>query len=201
MDWERMLASTANLKTLEDHTDYRIAKISGQLYNLITTQGIVVEEVRLLKAITKKIQEETEKLQAKGDQVKAVQKDQENQTLDEKKAQLKAKAEDFKNQKELRKKKAAEPKSPYEAAMYDVSDSLVPVQGHGLICLTRLLVERDAATLILRGLLQGAPAQPRGHLQGPQAHKRGGEVRDRLDVPHRPGRRRDRQHHEELFDA
>ena len=193
MDWERMLASTANLKTLEDHTDYRIAKISGQLYNLITTQGIVVEEVRLLKANTKKIQEETEKLRAKADQ--------ENQTLDEKKAQLKAKAEDFKNQKELRKKKAAEPKSPYEAAMYDVSDSLVPVQGHGLICLTRLLVERDAATLILRGLLQGAPAQPRGHLQGPQAHKRGGEVRDRLDVPHRPGRRRDRQHHEELFDA
>ena len=193
MDWERMLASTANLKTLEDHTDYRIAKISGQLYNLITTQGIVVEEVRLLKANTKKIQEETEKLRAKADQ--------ENQTLDEKKAQLKAKADDFKNQKELRKKKAAEPKSPYEAAMYDVSDSLVPVQGHGLICLTRLLVERDAATLILRGLLQGAPAQPRGHLQGPQAHKRGGEVRDRLDVPHRPGRRRDRQHHEELFDA
>lgn len=193
MDWERMLASTANLKTLEDHTDYRIAKISGQLYNLIATQGIVVEEVRLLKANTKKIQEETEKLRAKADQ--------ENQTLDEKKAQLKAKAEDFKNQKELRKKKAAEPKSPYKAAMYDVSDSLVPVQGHGLICLTRLLVERDAATLILRGLLQGAPAQPRGHLQGPQAHKRGGEVRDRLDVPHRPGRRRDRQHHEELFDA
>ena len=193
MDWERMLASTANLKTLEDHTDYRIAKISGQLYNLIATQGIVVEEVRLLKANTKKIQEETEKLRAKADQ--------ENQTLDEKKAQLKAKADDFKNQKELRKKKAAEPKSPYEAAMYDVSDSLVPVQGHGLICLTRLLVERDAATLILRGLLQGAPAQPRGHLQGPQAHKRGGEVRDRLDVPHRPGRRRDRQHHEELFDA
>ena len=193
MDWERMLASTANLKTLEDHTDYRIAKISGQLYNLITTQGIVVEEVRLLKANTKKIQEETEKLRAKADQ--------ENQTLDEKKAQLKAKAEDFKNQKELRKKKAAEPKSPYKAAMYDVSDSLVPVQGHGLICLTRLLVERDAATLILRGLLQGAPAQPQEHLQGPQAHKRGGEVRDRLDVPHRPGRRRDRQHHEELFDA
>ena len=66
MDWERMLASTANLKTLEDHTDYRIAKISGQLYNLITTQGIVVEEVRLLKANTKKIQEETRETAGQG---------------------------------------------------------------------------------------------------------------------------------------
>ena len=33
-NWERMLASTADLK--EDHADESIAKISGQLYNLIS---------------------------------------------------------------------------------------------------------------------------------------------------------------------
>merc|ERR1712243_183078 len=61
-DWEKMLESQEDLKILEDHADERISKISSQLYNLIATQGIVVEEVRLLKENTKKIQEETEKL-------------------------------------------------------------------------------------------------------------------------------------------
>ena len=59
------------------------------------------------------------------------------------------KEDDFKKQKELR-KKAAEPKSPYEALKYNVSDPLVPVQGHGLTCLTclnRLLAEQVAETL------------------------------------------------------
>merc|ERR1712088_36625 len=53
-DWERMLESQEDLKILENHTDERISKISSQLYNLIATQGIVVEEVKLLKENTKK---------------------------------------------------------------------------------------------------------------------------------------------------
>merc|ERR1711936_1354469 len=147
-DWERMLESQEDLKILEDHADERISKISCQLYNLIATQGIVVEEVKLLKENTKKIQEETEKLKAKGQEIKAQQKDQENQVLDERKAQLKARTESVKKQKEeRRKKKTQENRSPYESALFDVSDPLVPVQGHGLIKLARLLEDRDAETL------------------------------------------------------
>merc|ERR1719510_2158312 len=147
-DWERMLESQEDLKILEDHTDERISKISSQLYNLIATQGIVVEEVKLLKENTKKIQEETEKLKAKGQEIKAQQKDQENQVLDERKAQLKARTESVKKQKEERKKKKTqENRSPYESALFDVSDPLVPVQGHGLITLARLLEDKDAETL------------------------------------------------------
>merc|ERR1711990_36995 len=102
----------------------------------------------LLKENTKKIQEETEKLKVKGQEIKAQQKDQENQVLDERKAQLKARTESVKKQKEERKKKKTqENRSPYEAALFDVSDPLVPVQGHGLIALARLLEDKDAETL------------------------------------------------------
>merc|ERR1712203_11238 len=147
-DWERMLESQEDLKILEDHADERISKISSQLYNLIATQGIVVEEVKLLKENTKKIQEETEKLKERGQEIKAQQKEQENQALDERKAQLKAKTENVKKQKEERKKKKTqETRSAYESALFDVSDPLVPVQGHGLIALARLLEDKDAETL------------------------------------------------------
>ena len=147
-DWERMLESQEDLKILEDHADERISKISSQLYNLIATQGIVVEEVRLLKENTKKIQEETEKLKEKGQEIKAQQKEQENQVLDERKAQLRAKTENVKKQKEERKKKRTqETRSAYESALFDVSDPLVPVQGHGLIALARLLEDKDAETI------------------------------------------------------
>jgi len=147
-DWERMLESQEDLKILEDHADERISKISSQLYNLIATQGIVVEEVKLLKENTKKIQEETEKLKERGQEIKAQQKEQENQVLDERKAQLKAKTENVKKQKEERKKKRTqETRSAYESALFDVSDPLVPVQGHGLIALARLLEDKDAETI------------------------------------------------------
>merc|ERR1712088_1066649 len=147
-DWERMLESQEGLKILEDHTDERISKISSQLYNLIATQGIVVEEVKLLKENTRKIQEETEKLKERGQEIKAQQKEQENQALDERKAQLKAKTENVKKQKEERKKKKTqETRSAYESALFDVSDPLVPVQGHGLIALARLLEDKYTETL------------------------------------------------------
>jgi len=147
-DWEKMQESTDDLKILSTHDDIRISKISEQLYNLVCTQGIVVDEVKILRANTKKMQEETEKLRAKADEIKTHQKDQENLLLDEKKAQLKLKSENLKKQKEMRKNKAhEEKKSAYESALFDMSDPLVPVQGHGLITLTRLVEEKDAETL------------------------------------------------------
>jgi len=146
-DWERMLESADDLKTLEGHGDERIAKISTQLYNLVVTQGIVVDEVKLLRENTAKIKEETEKLRNKAEEIKTMQKDQENMALDEKKAQLKLKSDNLKKQKELRKKKGQEPKTAYDTALYDISDPLIPVQGHGLISLTRLIEEKDPETL------------------------------------------------------
>jgi len=146
-DWEKMLESVDDLKTLQDHADDRISKISGQLYNLVITQGIIVDEVKILRENTKKIQEETQKLRNKADEMKAFQKDQENMVLDEKKAQLKQKSDDLKKRKEARKRKAQEPKTSYEAALFDISDPLVPVQGHGLISLTRLVEEKDSETI------------------------------------------------------
>merc|ERR1719347_1530973 len=60
-----------------------------------------------------------------------------------------AKTESVKKQKEERRKKKEihEKRSPYEAALFDVSDPLVPVQGHGLITLTKLVEEKDKETL------------------------------------------------------
>ena len=52
-DLEKTLESTGELKVLEDHADDRIAKTSGQPYNLIVTQGIVVDETKALKETTK----------------------------------------------------------------------------------------------------------------------------------------------------
>merc|ERR1712088_162828 len=40
-----------------------------------------------------------------------------------------------------------ETRSAYESALFDVSDPLVPVQGHGLIALARLLEDKDSETI------------------------------------------------------
>merc|ERR1712112_89322 len=52
-----------------------------------------------------------------------------------------------KKQKEQRKNKIHEFKNKYEEALFQVGDPLLPVQGHGLIQLTRLLEENDRDTL------------------------------------------------------
>ena len=64
--------------------------------------------------------------------------------MDERKAQLKQKTEELKKQKELRKNKV---KTKYEEALFNIGDPLLPVQGHGLIQLTRLVEEKDEETL------------------------------------------------------
>lgn len=53
----------------------------------------------------------------------------------------------MKKQKEQRKNKVHEFKNKYEEALFNISDPLLPVQGHGLIQLTRLLEEKDSVTL------------------------------------------------------
>jgi len=146
-DWLKMLESADDLKTLSSHKDERISKISGQLHSLVCTQGILIQEVKNMKEKTVQIKAETEKMREKANEMKQMKADQENKAMDEKKAQLKEKAEEFKRQKENRKNKPKEIKSKYEDALYDISDPLLPVQGHGLIELTKLIDAKDPETL------------------------------------------------------
>jgi len=146
-DWVKMQDSAADLETLSHHQDERISKMSGQLHTLVLTQGVMIQEVKNLKEKTAQIQEETAKMKQKVNEMKQTKVDQENKTLDEKKAQLKQKAEELKKQKENRKNKTKETKTKYEEALYDISDPLLPVQGHGLIELSKLIDEKDPETL------------------------------------------------------
>merc|ERR1719383_448323 len=91
--------------------------------------------------------------------MKSLQKEFENKKMDEKKEKIKAKAEELKKAKEKRKRglkeeenelKIMEDKSGmtlYQSALYDIDDPLVPVRGHGIIGLTRLIEDKDPETL------------------------------------------------------
>jgi len=146
-DWEKMLEVADELKTLEDHEDIRISKMCSSLYKLVLTNGSVLEELKILKEKTSQIKDTSVKLKEQAAELKDIKQKQENKALDEKKAQLQQKAEAVKKQKELRKKKHQSESSKYEAALFDVSDPLVPVQGHGLITLAKLVEENDKETL------------------------------------------------------
>merc|ERR1712059_247828 len=147
-DWEKMLLVADDLDVLGSHDDTRISKISSQLLQLVLTHGTIIEEIKVLKENTAKIVDQTGKMKEHANEIKQEKKNEENMQLDEKKAQLKEKANELKKQKELRKNKSKEAAmSKYEAALYDVSDPLLPVQGHGLISLARLVEEKDQETL------------------------------------------------------
>ena len=143
-DWVKMINIMEDLNTLSDHSDERISLISGQLYQLVATQKIVIDEIENLKQKTVKIQEESKRIKERVDEIKAIKVTEENKAMDERKAQLKQKAEELKKQKELRKSKV---RTKYEEALFNIGDPLLPVQGHGLIQLTRLVEEKDEETL------------------------------------------------------
>ena len=67
--------------------------------------------------------------------------------MDERKEQLKIKSEELKKQKEQRKNKVHQFKNKYEEALFHIGDPLLPVQGHGLIMLTRLVEDQDQDTM------------------------------------------------------
>jgi len=146
-DWVKMLKSADDLEVLKEHKDERISKIAEQLHKLVITHGVVIQEVKNLREKTVEIKEKTENIKDKVNEHKKIQVEQENKVLDEKKAQLKHKADELKKQKESRKNKIKETKTKYEEALYDISDPLLPVQGHGLIELSKLIDEKDTETL------------------------------------------------------
>merc|ERR1719481_2056094 len=135
-DWEKMQEVVDDLKVLEDHDDIRISKMCSCIYKLVLTNGSVLNELKVLKEKTEQIKNTTAKMREQASELKDMKKQEEDKALDEKKAKLQQKAEEVKKQKELRKKKNQTEMSKYEAALFDISDPLVPVQGHGLIELT-----------------------------------------------------------------
>ena len=143
-DWVKMIDIMEDLDTLSDHEDERISQIAGQLHQLVATQKIVIDEIANLKEKTVQIQEESKKIKERVEEIKQIKVTEENKAMDERKAQLKQKAEELKKQKELRKNKV---KTKYEEALFNIGDPLLPVQGHGLIQLTRLVEEKDEETL------------------------------------------------------
>ena len=146
-DWETMLEIEEDLETLSHHQDERIAEIAGKLSQLVAVQGVVIKEVKNLKDKTAQIKEGTVKVRQKLEEIKNVRHNEENKSMDDKKAQLKQKAEELKLQKEKRKKKTKDCKTPYDEALFNIGDPLIPVQGHGLIQLTRLVEEKDEETM------------------------------------------------------
>lgn len=146
-DWVKMLKCADDLEVLKEHKDERISKIAEQLHKLVITNGVVIQEVKNLREKTVEIKEKTDNIKEKVNEHKKIQVEQENKVLDEKKAQLKNKAEELKKQKESRKNKNKETKTKYEEALYDISDPLLPVQGHGLIELSKLIDDKDPETL------------------------------------------------------
>ena len=143
-DWLKMIDIMEDLDTLSDHSDERISIIAGQLHQLVQTQKIVIDEIENLKKKTVQIQEESKKIKERVEEFKQIKVTEENKAMDERKAQLKQKAEELKKQKEQRRNKV---RSKYEEALFNIGDPLLPVQGHGLIQLTRLVEEKDGETL------------------------------------------------------
>ena len=149
-DWRRAQEFVDDLDVLTDSADFTVAKLAQQLNSLILTQGTVLKETDSLKEKTQKISEETEKIKAKAQELKSVQKEAENLRTDEKKEMIKKKAEELKQAKETRREKqAARSKTltTFEAAILDAKDPLVPVRGHGLIELARLVEQNDQQTV------------------------------------------------------
>ena len=146
-DWLKMIEVMEDLETLSNHDDERISVISSQLHQLIMAQKVVIDEIKNLKEATAKIQQESTKMKEKVEEMKQIKVNEENKMMDERKEQLKQKSQELKKQKEQRKNKIHEFKNKYEEALFHVGDPLLPVQGHGLIQLTRLLEDNDRDTL------------------------------------------------------
>jgi len=160
-DWRRMQDYLEDLLVLSEHPDPRIARLAGQLHQLVAAQGEVLTQTELMVKKTKDLQEETKKLKVKAEELKFEKRSSENAKMDERKQQLKEKAESVAAAKAARKKKVGlkeeeaemkiledkEGMTPYEAALYDIKDPLLPVRGHGIIELTKLVDSKDTETI------------------------------------------------------
>lgn len=158
-DWNQVQAVVDDLEVLKLHDDPRISKMSGQLQQLILTHGVILDQTKAMKERTVKIKAETEQMNQKIKEIKAIGKKMEDEKMDENKEKLNKKIEEANKAKENRAKKdipeassAAvdenEDMSEYKLALFDLSDPLLPVRGHGIIELTRLIENHDVETIL-----------------------------------------------------
>merc|ERR1719187_177192 len=152
-DWAQVQDLVEDLSVLAGHTDLRIARMSGQLKQLILTHGVILNETKAMKEQTSKIKEETEKMVEKTNELKAIKKKMEDSQMDENKEKFKSKAEEFSKAKAKRKEShkegviKEEEICEFELALLDISDPMLPVRGHGIIELTKLVEKKDEETI------------------------------------------------------
>jgi len=165
-DWRQAQDLVDDLAVLAGHSDPRIGKMAGQLHRLVLTHGVVLDQTRVMKENTEKIREETNKMKEKSDELRAMRKEMEDEKMDENKKKLGKKVEEVKTAKESRRKgrggaaaaveiredendatKETNEMSEYQLALFDLGDPLLPVRGHGIIELTRLVEKNDEETI------------------------------------------------------
>ena len=105
-------------------------------------------------------------MKEKSDELRAMRKEMEDEKMDENKKKLGKKVEEVKTAKESRRKgrggasaaveiredendatKETNEMSEYQLALFDLGDPLLPVRGHGIIELTRLVEMNDEETI------------------------------------------------------
>ena len=141
--------------------NWKYFRISGQLNQLVITHAAIITETRNIKEKTRNMEEQTRRMKEKTLEMKNMKKDSENKQMDEKMRKIREKAEELRQAKEKRKNKGFKEEekemkivedktgmSLYESALYDIGDPLLPVHGHGIIELTKLIDAKDPETLV-----------------------------------------------------
>ena len=140
-----------------------LSRIASQLNQLVLTHAAIIAETKNIKNKTRDIEEKTKVMKEKTQEMKTMQKTTENLQMDKKMRQIREKAEELRLAKEMRKTKGQREEekelkivedksglSAYECALYDIGDALLPVRGHGIIQLTKLMDDEDEETLAHR---------------------------------------------------
>ena len=126
-DWQRLQSSLPDMAALANiHDDDKIRKLARRLRKLVATHGVVLEQSSNIKSKCKEMSDRTDQIHALAEKLKgiAANKDEDEEEEDD-----------------------GTGVSRFQEAMSNLSDALLPVRGHGLIELTKLLDEADPETV------------------------------------------------------
>ena len=127
-DWQRLQSSLPDLAALANiHDDDKIRKLARRLKKLVATHGVILEQSSNIKSKCKEMSDRTEQIHALTEKLKGIAANKDEDEEDE---------EDD-----------GTGVSRFQEAMSNLSDALLPVRGHGLIELTKLLDEADPETV------------------------------------------------------
>lgn len=123
-EWERMGELGEDLRTLADlYPDGKARSLAGRLRRLIATHGVIRDSKAELRAKCENVQASAGKAKDLAQQMRDLRVQHEAEEAD---------------------RAAGEGGSRYRRALEQLSDPLLPVRGHALIELTRLVEARDA---------------------------------------------------------